>query len=159
MKLTSLLHQKSDTPTITVGDLDKIFTSVCGIPGASPDTKAIVRDVIAKEAGEIAKGKGNISLQDKIVLAIATRLAAERFLIAKIADQKFVDSIKSVQTPRLAEEFRKRFPKETEIFKVIDRVLVVTPENIHLNSFMYEPIIDMSGDQLRRLHSDVLNLK
>ena len=93
------------------------------------------------------------------MLAIATRLAAERFLIAKIADQKFVDSIKSVQTPRLAEEFRKRFPKETEIFKVIDRVLVVTPENIHLNSFMYEPIIDMSGDQLRRLHSDVLNLK
>ena len=35
----------------------------------------------------------------------------------------------------------------------------MTPENIHLNSFMYEPIMDMSDEHLRQLYSDVLNLK
>lgn len=30
----------------------------------------------------------------------------------------------------------------------------MTPENIHVNSFMYEPIIDMSDTHLRRLFSD-----
>ncbi len=34
---------------------------------------------------------------------------------------------------------------------IIERVMLMTPENIHLNSFMYEPIIDMSDDHLRRL--------
>ena len=32
------------------------------------------------------------------------------------------------------------------------------PESIHLNSFMYEPILDMSEDQLRRLYDDMTGL-
>lgn len=28
----------------------------------------------------------------------------------------------------------------------------MTPENIHFNSFMYEPILDMSDEHLRRLY-------
>jgi hypothetical protein len=34
----------------------------------------------------------------------------------------------------------------------------MTPENIHVNSFMYEPIVDMSDDNLRKLCVDVTNL-
>jgi hypothetical protein len=34
----------------------------------------------------------------------------------------------------------------------------MTPENIHVNAFMYEPIIDMSGDHLRSLFADVSKL-
>lgn len=29
---------------------------------------------------------------------------------------------------------------------------MMTPENIHLNSFMYEPILDMSYDHLKKLY-------
>jgi hypothetical protein len=42
--------------------------------------------------------------------------------------------------------------------EVLDRVQIMTPENIHLNSFMYEPIVDMSGEHLRKLYADVLAL-
>ena len=35
----------------------------------------------------------------------------------------------------------------------------MTPENIHVNSFMYEPIIDMSDDHLRKLFNDVQEIK
>ena len=31
----------------------------------------------------------------------------------------------------------------------------MTPENIHLNSFMYEPILDMAPEHLKRLYADV----
>ena len=34
----------------------------------------------------------------------------------------------------------------------------MTPENIHLNSFMYEPILDMSDDHLRVLYEEVSSL-
>jgi len=31
----------------------------------------------------------------------------------------------------------------------------MTPENIHINSFMYEPIIDMANEHLKQLYTDV----
>ena len=34
----------------------------------------------------------------------------------------------------------------------------MTPENIHLNSFMYEPILDMSDQHLRDLYKKAKNL-
>jgi hypothetical protein len=43
--------------------------------------------------------------------------------------------------------------------ETIKRVILMTPENIHLNSFMYEPILDMSDDHLKKLYEDVLTLK
>jgi hypothetical protein len=36
--------------------------------------------------------------------------------------------------------------------------LLMTPENLHLNSFMYEPIVDMSDEHLKRLYNDVKKL-
>jgi hypothetical protein len=35
----------------------------------------------------------------------------------------------------------------------------MTPENIHLNSFMYEPIVDMSDEHLKKLYKNVMALK
>ena len=42
--------------------------------------------------------------------------------------------------------------------RIINEVNLMTPESIHLNSFMYEPIIDMSNWTLKKLYKDVLNL-
>ena len=35
----------------------------------------------------------------------------------------------------------------------------MTPENIHVNAFMYEPIIDMSDDHLRKLYCKIKALQ
>ena len=43
--------------------------------------------------------------------------------------------------------------------ETLDRVVLMTPENIHLDSFMYEPIVDMSDEHLRKLYNDVCALK
>jgi hypothetical protein len=40
------------------------------------------------------------------------------------------------------------FANEVNNIETIQRVLLMTPENIHVNSFMYEPILDMSDEHL-----------
>jgi hypothetical protein len=79
-------------------------------------------------------------------------------MIKRINDQTFVDSIETVQTRKLFEKFRDMFPEEIDNIKTLDKVNLMTPENIHLNSFMYEPILDMANNHLRALYSEVSNL-
>jgi hypothetical protein len=67
-------------------------------------------------------------------------------------------TITAHQTQALVTKFKNQFPLEAKAVEVLDRVQLMTPENIHLNSFMYEPIVDMSGDHLRQLYRDVLAL-
>jgi hypothetical protein len=38
---------------------------------------------------------------------------------------------------------------------VLQRVLLMTPESIHLNAFIYEPILDISDGHLRKLCQEV----
>ena len=33
----------------------------------------------------------------------------------------------------------------------------MTPENIHINSFMYEPILDISNQHLKQLYKKISN--
>jgi hypothetical protein len=79
-------------------------------------------------------------------------------MAAKINDAAWLAGITANQTPTLLKRYRDDFPAELANVGVIQRVLLMTPENIHLNSFMYEPILDMSDQHLRRLHAEVVAL-
>jgi hypothetical protein len=158
VKLTSLLHWKSDSVGITQGELDGIYNLVFGATGTSADGKRPVIDIIQHEADECLKACDGINFENKIVLSIAIRLAAEQFMVKKINDTNFVESIDSNQTPRLLAKFKELFGGDVVQIKTIQRVILMTPENIHLNSFMYEPILDMSDEHLRKLYEDVLAL-
>ena len=150
-----MLHLKPETENLTIEDLDAIFNDLCEPKGESEEKGQKVIDLIFEQANDAAAGNDPVSLDTKIVLAIGTRLAAERFMIGRITDKDFVDSITKHQTRKLMEKYRELYPDETETLRILDRVELMTPENIHVNAFMYEPIIDMGDDQLRRLYSDV----
>ncbi|URW80901.1 hypothetical protein [Xiashengella succiniciproducens] len=45
-----------------------------------------------------------------------------------------------------------------ENIEILKRVNLITPENIHINSFMYEPILDMGDFELRDLYEAVKKL-
>ncbi|MGH6818774.1 MAG: phage infection protein [Methylovirgula sp.] len=156
--MTSMLHIKADSSTITVGRLDDVYNSLCKTTGASPNAAMLISDLITQEAAGCLTAGAGLNLENKIVLAIAIRLAAERFAIDKIADPAFLANIPSNQTQALISEYKKRFPTEDNSIKILDKVAVMTPENIHVNAFMYEPIVDMSDDHLRKLYTDVLKL-
>ncbi|MCH9829021.1 MAG: phage infection protein [Gammaproteobacteria bacterium] len=158
VKLTSLLHWKADSDQITISDLDVIFNRLFGQNVASTDGTKPVATLIDHEAGECLKAAEGINFENKIVLAMSIRLTAERFMVERINDPAFVAGIDANQTPKLLKKFRELFGTELKTIKVLQRVALMTPENIHLNSFMYEPILDMSDGHLRRLYREVVAL-
>lgn len=157
-QLTSLLHWKADTTTITHKDLDGIYISLFGGAEDSSDGTCSVLDTINSEALDCLKAGDGINFENKIVLSIATRLVAEKYMVEKLADPDFVSSIGANQTAKLFGRFKSMFATETATIETLQRVILMTPESIHLNSFMYEPILDMSDCHLRKLYEDVVAL-
>jgi len=154
--LTSLMHWKSGSDQITVAQVDEVYGRLFGPTGQSQNGDEKMLDVIDGEARDCLIAPDGINFENKVILAIATRLQAERFMVAKINDQNWLDTIGHNQTPVLLKRYREMFPRDTSSIQTLQRVTLMTPENIHLNSFMYEPILDMSDQHLRRLYEDVL---
>ena len=73
-------------------------------------------------------------------------------MISQITDKASVASIKKNQTFRLFELYGNEPNAKDENIKLLEQVNLMTPENIHFNSFMYEPILDMSDEHLRQLY-------
>jgi hypothetical protein len=159
VKLTSLLHWKADSAAITVGELDAIYNKLFLATAASPNATTSVVDLITQEAQDCLTAGGGTNFEHKIVLSIAIRLAAEQFMAKKISDAAFLAGITTNQTNALLRKFEALFPAEVAAVRTLKMVVLMTPENIHLNAFMYEPILDMSDEHLRRLCTDVCALK
>ncbi len=78
-------------------------------------------------------------------------------MLGRINDPKLPGDIAGNQTTELLKRFCHDFPGGAAI-PTMDRVVLMTPENIHLNSFMYEPVLDMSDEHLRKKYCDVTAL-
>ena len=155
LKLTSLLHRMADSDQITVADLDAIYRELFSSDGVSVDETQPVIALIEEEANKCLWAPEGINFENKVVLSIATRLAAEQFMVDKLNEATGIATIESNQTTKLLKKYRQLFPADQAAIGVLRRVALMTPENIHLNSFMYEPILDMSDDHLRKLYADV----
>lgn len=149
--LTSMLHWKSDSATLTVADLDGLYQRICGGADKSQDAQRKIIDVIETCADACLAAPAGMNFENKVVLAIAVRIWAERFMVERINDPASIAKIEKNQTYRLLTLLKKKNLGSDTVIGVLDRVCLVTPENIHLNSFMYEPIIDMADEELRRL--------
>lgn len=156
--LTALLHLKPNTDDLRISDLQtiyqNIFTDKSNVELPAPQN-LITEQLMQVSEAIVAEASDEAQLEDKIVLSIAIRLEAEKFMIRKINDQGFVNDIRANQTQKLYERFCNDFGDEQESIIALDQVNLMTPENIHLNSFMYEPILDMSAIHLYKLFNDV----
>ncbi|HVB98587.1 MAG TPA: phage infection protein, partial [Candidatus Dormibacteraeota bacterium] len=158
--LTALVHSKPTSSSVLQSELDAIYNRLFSRNGAAyPSPTNRVVDDIHAEANDCLAAGASANLEHKIVLSIAIRLAAESFMIAKINDSAFVQSIAENQTQKLLEKYEEMFTGGGGgAIQVLRRVALMVPENIHLNAFMYEPIVDMSDEHLRKLYQDVLAL-
>ena len=160
-QLTSLLHIKAQTEKLTLGDLSKFIKNILNIDLNLQENERniLVKNLIYEEANKICgENIEGIELEKKVILSIAIRLHSEEFLIKKINDRERIENISSNQTAKLIREYKSKFQtslEEKESIKILDKVSLMTPENIHLNSFMYEPILDMSLEHLILLLSKI----
>jgi hypothetical protein len=165
--LTHTLHRKLQdgaikaTVDITIADLQTPFSSVLSnVKFTFADTNKKIVDIIEEQIAVI-KGDENsdsILLEDKIVLAIGIRLKTEEYMWSKVSDKTV---IAGSQTGKLFQRYKDEFKQDQthqEVIKILESVNIMTPESIHLNSFMYEPILDMGIDELKSLHDKVCGL-
>lgn len=157
-RLTSFLHVKPDTKNLTIKDLEDIIKIVLknqeSLVLDNHDDKVI--DVIFRLAEEISqKIEEESNLEDKIILSIAIRLKAELFVKDKLKDSE----VDKNQTFFLIEKYKKEFSDDKDNIKILGSVNLMTPENIHFNSFMYEPILDMGVIELAGLYKKLINMK
>ncbi len=153
LKLIYKKYIGKDDFDINVNDSDKVY------------------DLIIKIA-DTNISDDDINLENKIILALAIRLKAEKFMINNISisshtfawkndngnGQEFLNYVNSngSQTRTLFNGFIQIGHQEK--IEILDSVNIMTPENIHLNSFMYEPLLDMDIIELKTLYQNVKNL-
>ena len=119
-----------------------------------------ILDFIIKIADEIIKDSSPnpILLDNKLVLSIAIRLKAEEYMISRLGEDVALEAITTNQTRELFNKFRDKYSIEKSVITVLDRVNLMTAENIHMNAFMYEPLIDISLEHLITLYKEVKKL-
>lgn len=166
IKLTSCLHVKTETASLTVNDIAQIVrNNIDAHRLPTENTNCNIKNYIYNTA-EALCGRptlDEIHIENKIVFAAAIRLKAEDYMISKLKQvmssedfNNFYNGITSNQTSALTKKFEERCsPINDDIQLLIKEVIILTPENIHLNSFMFEPLIDMSVWRLKKLYQDV----
>lgn len=154
LKLTKILHYDFDYNEVPLNSLNNIYSEWnIQIPN---NTEKIYK-LIFQEAEEITQTQTReINIVNKLVLSMAIRLKAEKFMLdyLNITDTSEFDKN---QTRELFNNFKDNSNENKDI-EILERVAIMTPENIHVNSFMYEPLLDMSDAALKDLYSDVLDL-
>ena len=161
LKLTSLLHWKAESASIDNAELDGIFNDTFKSSKKkkswSAGTKPVI-DLLLEQAEKALIADEAINFENKIVLSIATRIVAEQHMVTVLDDPTFTDGITGNQTQALFQAYKSRGHGTDESRRILDDVVLMTPENIHVNSFMYEPIIDLSDAALRKLFTRVKSL-
>ena len=161
LKLTSLLHWKNDTEQITVGNYFDIYNRLFGTEYDTNNTQP-VKTLLFKKAEEICADKTHegLNLEDKVLLSMAIRLQAEISLTNKLRVLKndaYYWCLSENQFGELLKEYTALAPGAPEM-RTLEKIGITVSSNIHLNSFMYEPILDLTIDHLVDLYAEVCNL-
>lgn len=157
--LTECLHKKANTRTITIEQLINIMTDFTQGKGMKrPKSADKIYDLIMQTADSIITeaNPNQVLIENTVCLSIAIRHLAENYMYDKmIAKGKSEEDLAVIgsQTGKWTGLFKKTCPKDAH-YDIIERVNMMTPELIHINSFMFEPLIDMSIYHLIQLYKD-----
>ena len=159
-KLTCFLHLKTtplDTLAVKISDLWNLINPFLNNTVFSGADENYYSSVIRIASACATDTTNEVLLDNKLVIAIAIRLLTEKFMKNTLVSNGQVCSDAGSNQTR--EWFNQVKPFLTsEQISVIEEVNLITPESIHLNSFMFEPLIDISDWTLKDLYTRVTNL-
>lgn len=154
-ELNNILHGRSNSGNLQLSEIKPIFSHFYGVtldfpPGCEEKTI----DTVFTEVSEKIVTEGLRGLEDKVVLALSARRTTEIFLRARLGENG--------QLPKLISSYKQKVGEDA-VYRLVKRVNIITPENIHINSFMYEPIIDLdikqTVDLYREVNENLVDLK
>jgi len=154
---TNLLHYRYQGKRVTLKKLSsELGKSFNGYSFNNNDTQTVY-----KKWGELADkiAKDSILMQKierKIVLSTASRLCAEEYIFRKIKrfDPKVNYRDFKESYGNLLFEYLKYCPKDKNR-GILENVAKLSPEAIHINAFMYEPLIDYSENVMKNIYLEI----
>jgi hypothetical protein len=155
LKLTCFLHFKTnpiETANATLEDLWTVVKRNIKEPPMIKDGTASFYEVVQRLAEESVNEQDDISLENKLIISIAVRLKAEKCLKQKIIVNEGCCDDSGCNQMRDWSEKAKKYLDDDEV-ALMDEINLITPETIHLNAFMYEPLIDVSIWALNDIYS------
>lgn len=158
-KLTLALHVKPQESIPTVKDILMTFNTVLNIDVSKInfDGEQSIHDFIIKTADESSRVTTvPLPLRDKICLSIAIRVVAERLMQKELTKKDIQIIYGQSQTGILVGQITKVDGMDGDFVELMKEVGLMTPENIHLNSFMFEPLLDLSANHIIDLFKRVL---
>jgi hypothetical protein len=156
--LTDLLHIKTNTKTISTSDLSDIYRTIWNDKNFNFPNMTVYDLIIEESERIILDTSETVQLHNKIILSISIRLLAEEYMIKMITNKKAISDIKTRQTTELMKLYKVEFPMNIEEIKLIEQVNLMSAENIHINAFMYEPILDLSDKHLKDIYIKIKKL-
>ena len=157
------MHYKENTRQITLNQIQDIFNKYwCKkepVTFATGRENELVYDVLMQESEKITDIE-KLEIENKLILSMAIRLICESYMQNKIVSNlsNGEDILKDIfskknQSAWLIKAYKKYI--NDDAMNTLEIVAMITPENIHLNSFMFEPILDMSLKHLYKMYNDV----
>ena len=142
--LTSCLHIKDNTDTISINSIKDIFIRTLAIKQQvkekiNYDDDELYLSAVYDEANKIMLDDNEIELTNKLVLSIEIRLKAEQYMKSVLTIEQLNEMKKnSNQTGELVKLFKKHHIQTLENnCHIMNQVLMLTSENIHINNFMF----------------------
>ncbi len=160
--LTSCLHLKSNTSGIDFNSIKLIFDG--GVKVSQDTSISFGADnylTALREEGEaVLSDQDEVDIVNKLVLSMAIRFKAEEYMQSVLTSEQLTDLRPNRnQTAELLNILKKYHwnDKERECL-LMNKVLMLTSENIHINNFMFEPLVDISILHLKQLYNEVKSL-
>lgn len=156
MQLTRMIHFKDETEALTLRDYKTVFErNLANSTFPDVDLDQSILDHLFATADACENIGDGINLEHKIALSIAIRIWSERYMITKIRTTESDYDVAKKQTGELFQKYKDLFNNQADKIGLLRRVNLITPANIHINAFMYEPILDMGMGELVALYKDV----
>lgn len=151
--LNNCLHYKNETKDIMVFDIKDylIENGIVSTATISNDSKYLIE--LVKLASKITSGN-YFNIIPKIILSIASRILIEKIAIND--DFSKLEGIDNNQTRQILNLYSHE--NDSRTIQLLNKVLLLTPDFIHINSFMFEPLVDICPDDLIDLFNEIKDL-
>lgn len=153
--LIGCFHWKEDTEKLTIRAIVEQINKRIRWFAASLKDDVLDKSYLETMNSVVAELKANtvdfFDVKKKLILAIACRVLLEQKIVD--GDISRIDGITSNQTLLLLKNFKNQLSDIS--VGLLERVILYTPEFVHVNSFMYEPLVDIPPDYLLDLLEDI----
>ena len=164
IKYTKLLHYRPNGGSnITGNSLYKLYYDDFKVKiNCLEGNSTRIYRIIYNQAKLISSSTDiNQRIEEKIVLSMALRIFGEKYMYNKLKQRKHLlpssfcfDKSEFGQT---FSEFKNIYKDKVNEINVLDCISILTPMEIHINGFAYEPLIDYSITRLRTLFKELIS--